>query len=249
MQVLIVGNSQASMLKQAHSSGLVATGSRLSLNFFVIPGGHGPYLTVRDDRMVVFGSNPDYPPYADPEDTPDRPLSGFDAVVVSALGYVDGGFAFNNPITTLATMPEFAPSPEATARELVSAACYRALVHSRLASHYGVRFLRELCDAFRGPVLVQPFPYASAALAEREDWRLRKDYDDYLGAHQIFATAKDAALASICDEAGARLLDYPDPEWRERAMTPAHLMRPGDCIHPTQEHGAMVLRQIVEALA
>lgn len=240
MKILIVGNSQATPLKLANDR----FASRLDLNFFVVPGGHGPYLSIKDDKLVVDIRNEKHPAYAFPEDVPDRPLSDFDIIVVSALGYVDGGFAFKNPITTLATLAEFDPIGEATGRELVSRSCYATLVAERLRSHHGMRFLHQLVATVSAPVFVQPFPFPGKALRAHPDWGLARDYANPEGAHAFFCQARAKALKEICDPLGTRILPYPEPVWSQSCFSPTELMRETDLIHPNLEHGRMLLEQL-----
>ncbi|MFN3628236.1 MAG: hypothetical protein ACK4S3_10220, partial [Parvibaculum sp.] len=91
MRLLVVGNSQAGVLKQAHDIDPKVLG--VSPFFYVVPGGTGPYLRVENDRLVVTMSIDAFPPRIDPPEA-NAPLSSFDAIVVSALGYADGGFQF-----------------------------------------------------------------------------------------------------------------------------------------------------------
>ncbi len=244
MKILIAGNSQAGALKLAHDAKPDLLSEIGSLYFFVIPGGHGPYLTVKSDRLVVEMAIKDSPPYAAPAETPDMPISEFDAIVISALGYVDGGFRFDNPITRLAALAEFEPIGDAAFDELISDRCYREMIQQSLREQHGFRFAKALRENFTGRIIVQPFPYSSVEMLSHDDWGLRKRYRNFVDAHKFFAVEKDIALETISQELRFELLDYPSDDWREERLTPTRLMRSSDCLHPTPEYGEMVLRQI-----
>ena len=70
-----------------------------------------------------------FPPRIAPPEADAAPLSSFDAIVVSALGYADGGFQFRNPITTAAVLPDFVPK---VGGDSVSAAAFSYIVHGGL---------------------------------------------------------------------------------------------------------------------
>ena len=248
MKILVAGNSQAGALKMAYDAHPEILGAVGQLYFFVIPGGHGPYLNVKNDRLVVEMIVKDSPPYAAPAETPGMAVSEFDAVVISALGYVDGGFRFDNPITRLAALAEFEPIGDAAADELVSDRCYREMIRQSLRGQHGFRFAKALRENYAGRIVVQPFPYSSAEMLSHEDWGLRKRYRNYLEAHRFFAIEKDLALQKISEELRFELLDYPSAEWGQDFLTPQHLMRGSDCLHPTPEYGEKVLRQIRDRL-
>jgi hypothetical protein len=249
VKILVAGNSQAGALKLAYDAHPDILGAAGKLYFFVVPGGHGPYLTVRNDRMVVEMAIKDSPPYAAPAETPDMAVSEFDAVVISALGYVDGGFRFDNQITRMAALAEFQPKGEVESAELVSDRCYREMIVQSLRSQHGFRFAKALRENYAGRIIVQPFPYSSEEMLSHEDWGLRQRYADPVGAHRFFSAEKDVALARLGQELTFELLDYPCRDWATDFLTPASLMRSSDCLHPTPEYGAMVLRQIRDRLS
>jgi hypothetical protein len=239
VRVLIVGNSQAGVLKSAHDANPGILG--VDPFFFVVPGGTGPYMRAEDDRMIVTGTIEGFPPRINPPEA-DSPLSTFDAVVVSALGYADGGWRYQNPITTSAFVPDF--SPKATG-ELASPAAFRQIVYGGLQKQLGFVFLDSLRATYRGPIILQPFPRLSERLPEREDWQLRRDYDNFLEMHHLIERARCDFLSAKAKELDIVLLPFPfeDPWW-----TPATMMRDDDMVHVNVKYGSLVLEQIAHAL-
>ena len=246
MKVLVLGNSQAGALKRAYET-RATRDSGIDLHFYVIPGGVGPDLDIVDDRLVLGAVSPKYPPYVLPVGTDTMPLSSFDAILVSALGYVDGGYAYKNAITVSGVLAEFGPRGPATVRAPVSDSCFAEMLAEGLEQQPGVRALRRLCSACGRPIFVQPFPHLSDQVAEHPDWGLAQWYDDPLGAHRVMAEAKEAALAALAEGTGARLLPYPVPHDANR-MTPRAMMRETDGVHQSDAYGALVLDQLESLL-
>lgn len=239
MRLLIVGNSQAGVLKEAHS----ASSDLLELEpyFYVVPGGTGPYLRVHNDRLLVTMSIENFPPRIEPEGA-DAPLSSFDAIVVSALGYADGGFRFQNPITAAANVPDFRPFES---RNLVSASAFAQIVNAGLGGQRGFLFLESLRASYSGPIILQPFPRPSAALQDHPNWGLKCQYSDFVGMHRLIERARTDYLGLRARQLDLSLLPFPfdDPLW-----TPSEFMRSGDLIHAGPAYGAIVLSQISAVL-
>lgn len=247
MKILVAGNSQTGCLKEAYDADPSLLPPDAELFFYVTPGAQGPYLAVENDKLVLTLVNEEFPPRIFPNNTSEIPVGDFDLIVVSALGYIDGGFRWENPILSLAILSEFAPTMYHKAP--VSDMCYREMVLESFRNHYGFQFIKSLRENYIGRVVVQPFPYTSDEILSRDDWHFAQKYRTTKAAHQFFAQAKNAALETLCDEFTLDLLGYPRAEWSENYFTPANLMRSSDCIHPTAEYGALVLRQISDSLA
>lgn len=248
MKLLVTGNSQGGALRLALKEGLLEDEETVRPDFYVVPGGTGPYFTLQDGKLLVTAFNDKFPPYMDPPDTGDRRIEDYDAVLVSALGYVDGGFVYDNPIPKQGYVAEFLPRKDRPERPLISGSCLADIMRPALMRQPGFVFLQELRDKFSGRILVQPFPYSSEYLAEREDWEVRRIYEDYIGFNRFLFQLRDHALREICDELGVELLDPPDPSWSVSCFTPRALMRDSDGLHPMPAYGAMVLRQVTETL-
>jgi hypothetical protein len=246
-KVLLAGNSHASGLYKCIQAHPEAFAGLAELYFYVIPGGYGPHLVVDDGRLVLTNSSPNFPPYAVPDTTPGLPVTFFDGFVITALGYVDGGFRHSNPIVTVGVMAEYDPIvPSGILRPMLSDCCYRAVVAGALESQDGFRFLKSLRAATVKPIAVQPFPYLSDEILERPDWKLAIYYRDAEGANRFFTQAKDAALADACARSDAALLEYPDPAWKDRGLTPRHFMRSTsqDMVHSGVEYSALIVEQL-----
>jgi hypothetical protein len=248
MTALVAGNSQAGALRLAIKEGLLDGEDVIRPHFYVIPGGTGPTFAVVDGKLCVTAFNGKFPPYAAPPEVTNRPLDEYQVVFVSALGFVDGGFLYQNPIIRQGYVAEFCPRAERPDRPLLSRACFGDIVRSALLSQPGFVFLRQLRAAYKGKIVVQPFPYSSSYLAEREDWELRTQYEDFLGFNRFLFSLRDAALRDICSGLGVDLLPLPDEEWAKDAFTPRELMRDSDGLHPLPAYGAMVLRQFTSHL-
>lgn len=247
MKVLIVGSSISGGLYRAMKSGLFQSDA-FNPSFYVISGGTGPYLKVTDGFMQLVMKIDAYPPYSVPDGIDKLPLDHWDVIVISALGLVDSGFGAIDPIKLEAVVAEYDPIVEPDGPPLVSEACMAELVALGLRQQLGVRFLQQLGKTFKGRIIVQPFPLPSIALMDRDDWRFGARYRDRLGAHHFLCRTRDQAIAALCAEAGAELLDLPDPSWRSDGFTPLELSKAADCLHPTEAYGALVLQQIADRI-
>ena len=248
MRVLILGNSQASALRGASSQGKFTARTSIDFSFYVVPGGQGPNFTVKGDRFSVTAFDERYPPQCAPEGVPDTSLQDYDAVVVSALGYIDGGFLYGNVIPRQGLLAEFGPRPNEDVSALISVACLRETMIEGFRRHAGFQLLEELGAAYSGDIIVQPFPYVSACLQEREDWAMRRFYDDYIGAHLCLGELRTGVLQGICERNGARLLPPPEAAVTDQMFTRKELMNTHDGLHGSAEYGAMVLHQIEDEL-
>src|SRR5688572_3711083 len=156
MKVLMVGNSHAGSIRRALKERRVALPAEVDLKYYVVAGGLGPDLTVVDRKLVVRAFNENHPPYTDHPATLERSVTDYDLIVVSALGYVDGGFAFRSTILWQGLLAEYGPKFNPRVRTLISQACMRDVVRHGLSQQPGFVFLRELFKCYRGPVVVQP---------------------------------------------------------------------------------------------
>jgi hypothetical protein len=248
VKILVLGNSQAGALKRSHDHRAAAfAAAGIALHFHVIPGGAGPDVTVIDDMIVVGAVSPTHPPYVSPAGTDRMPISSFDAILICALGYTDGGFAFRNPIPVAGALAEFRPRAGALARPLVSDTCFAAMAGALLDAQPGMAAWRAVAKAFSGPVFLQPFPRLSEAVATHADWTVGQWYEDAIGMHRFLETVKDDYLARVAAETGTQLLPYPQPE-RADMFTPAALMRPVDGVHQADLYGDMVLDALIAAI-
>lgn len=248
---LLVGNSQLACIKKVHDSNKNILGQHGSASFYVTPGGPGPHFTVKNDLLVVNkkGINPNFPPRAYPENTPSIPLGHYDAIVVSALGYVDGGFCYPNPITRQGLLVEYGPKENGITQRPLSKICYRQVIESTLVNQPGFLFLSDLRRNFAGTIIVQPFPLLANGIKDHPGWPLNQMYMDPLGAHRFFSEVRDEVLARICNSLKVELLPYPNSKWRNNLFTPSEYMVASDGLHPSEEYAKLVLEQISKVLA
>lgn len=245
MTLLVIGNSQVGALRMAaedHPQGD-------SIDFLSLPGGNGPKLDFDGSR-------------ARPPEGTDmvkaRPealargvdLSGYDAVIFSALGL--SAPRANNPhhLLNRFVVAGFAPvRPEARG---VSRAFMAEMIAVTLRRMPAAGSLRAIAERVSCPVVVQPFPVPNALLQTRgpEDTRLPGQYGDALGVFQAwYYAAQWQALAALVAELGdhVTLLPYPDPDWLAAGFTPAEYAQGRDCWHMNADYGRRVLDQALAA--
>jgi hypothetical protein len=249
MKILITGNSQAGCLKRAlDSSSEDQYPSLKKADWIVVPGGWGPSLKLNNERIEIHNFDPRHPPRYHPSESILNTLVGeYDLIVVSALGYIDGGFKYLNPISTIANISpaglevrddSIAPVP-------VSGSCFYEIAAAKFCpGMVGFNFLRQLRNSFGGKIIVQPFPLLSEEILNRDDWHLARIYKDPVAANQFMLKIKDDFLSSICSELSCCLLSYPNSQWREAGFSPREYIHAYDCHHPTDSYGALILAQL-----
>lgn len=250
MKILITGNSQVACLKAANRIHPEALAATADVAFYCIPGGTGPAFAIENGRLSLNGVriNPELPPFADPPGTPESELASYDAILVSGLGRIGGGFGSPSDMMLRGVLHAYGPRKTDVGAGLLSAACYRRIIASELSAQAGIGFLKRLRAAYAGRILVQSFPRVTAAAAERPDWCLNAIYQDGVGAHRFFSASRDEFLRQLCADLGAELLPYPEQATRPDHMTPPELMPSADGLHPGTDFGRMVLAQAASRL-
>lgn len=246
-EVLIAGNSQLGALRSAYLLDKDAFSARLDITFFATPGGSGPYMAVENGRLVASDRADPNRVFWSPAKASERPIDSYDAVVVSALGFIDG-FTNDLPAAARVRLSTFKPLDRGTV-PFVSGACFRELIRAALSIQPGFVFLRNLREVYKGEVIVQPFPYHPSGVTRRTGWQLASRYDDSIGYYKFLSKIKDSYLSQTCSSLGVNLLDYPFADLRSTMFTPEDLVDPKDFVHPNTKYGAAVLQQIAEVLA
>lgn len=246
MKILVTGNSQAAALRKAVRETGPVNGMRLS--FFVTPGGTGPYFTIKPDgRLEENSPSVKNKPFADPAGTEDIPVSQYDAIVISALGYVDGAVKFRGPFSEGPFVADFSPIDVSAGEDLVSKACFRE-VHRATVLGAAFQFAADLRKHFSGPIIVQPMPYPSAESRDAATWATRQRYRDTAGFHTFLTSITDALLAEFCATHTLTLLPRPVETIIDGPFTSMNYMREQDGVHPNDRYGRLVLEQIRDAV-
>lgn len=251
MKILLVGNSQLACLKKAHDLDGTILGKIRDVHFFVTPGGTGPYLEISDDlllRVKKGGLNPKFPPREYPDGVSKIPIIDYGAIVVSALGYLDGGYYYPNSITRQGVLNEFGPKPNQISNRPLSKSCYRRVIESSLLSQPGFLFLRELRERYRGKIIVQPFPLLSSSIAIHPNWPLNQMYESPREAHIFFSSSRDDFMEKLSKSHSFDLLAYPSDEWKQNCFTPSEFIGSPDGLHPDEKYGMLVIKQIARLL-
>lgn len=251
MRVLFAGNSQVACLKKAHDLHPDILGKHAKISFYVTPGGTGPYLSLNNKQLVanLSAMNPKFPPRVYPEEAAQKPVSHYDAIVISALGYLDGGFYYPSPVPRQGLLSDFAPKQNTISNRPLSKTCYRHIIHNTLTSHQGFQFLTQLRKCYSKRIIVQPFPLMSDIIRDHPKWPLNQMYDKPLEVNEFFCKTRDAYLAKLCSDLNVELLPYPQQEWHEKFFTPAEFMNTADGMHPTELHGKMIIEQIAKLIS
>lgn len=243
MRLLIAGNSQALCLKDAIDANPNVIPVGWEVSFVVTPGGNGPYLALDGERLVETRKHPDHPMRSSPSGAFEDPIGVYDAVLVSALGYIDGGFRFHNPFMEQGALYRFGPTGTLP---LISEGCYQETLRGLLLSQPGFRFLTNLRKIFKGRIFAQPFPLLSEAIIDHPDWRLKRHAADPVGMYRFLSSTAMKCLGKVCAEANATMLALPEGELA--GFSPRDQLGP-DHVHPKSAFGLNMMRQLFDALA
>lgn len=244
----MVGTSDAAPLLRAHMADPSILAGCAEVGFIAVPGGGGPSVVVSGDRLVVGDGSSGHAAYAWPVTLDVGSIRAWDVVVISALGLVDTGYAYNFFGAQQGLLFDCRPKPH-DRLPLMSRACYRAVVAAMLDGHAGVQFTRSLRAATDARVIIQPTPLLSAEVPNHDDWLLARLYDDPLRANAFFTDARLAFLETLADGIKADLLPFPNEGWKASGFTPAEFMDPRDGVHGNEAYGHLVLQQIADRLA
>jgi hypothetical protein len=250
MKILIVGNSQVACIRIAHNLNPSIFAGAADVSFYCFPGGVGPSFAIENDCLTVVPgtTNKDYPPFSDSPETPHRPISSYDAIVVSALGNIGGGLSCQYDLMAQGVLHDYKPKGEGCKMTRLSKSCYRHIMNHVLERQPGFQFLTSLRKAYQGRIVVQPFPRVSAAFALNPEWCLNKFYHDGPGAWQFFSGLRDEFLESVCAAHSAELISHPDAALHDLHLTKSEFITNPDGVHPGTEYGKLVLKQILKCL-
>lgn len=247
MKVLFTSNSQAAALRRADR--LFRPDNGYAPFFFVTPGATGPYLNIlADGRLEPTHKTEKTQPYAHPPKTTEMRLSDFDAIVVSSLGFTDGGARFLSPFNIGPLVADFEPLETTTSDSLASIACFREVHSNTLLKHHGFRFARKVRDRFAGPILIQPTPYPSEILREDAEWPVNRKYRRAMDYYSFVQTLTNALLEKFAGEHSMTLLPRPPETLADGLFSRSGFIREDDAIHSNEHYGALVLAQVGRVL-
>ncbi|MGO1118614.1 hypothetical protein ACTL6U_07915 [Rhodovibrionaceae bacterium A322] len=226
-------------------------GQDCELHVCLIMGASGPFVKAENDFLQLDIPREGIRSVLLPEGTLDWPLSSYDAIIVSALGYMDGGHMFDSLIQRRGVLPEFGPRADFATGEVISDACMKRIVKSVWTrGHRGFKLIKAMRNTYSGPIFVQPYPRLSSCMQNQETWRLRTYYDDYLGAHAFFCRIQQDLLRELSQELDFHLLAYPeealDPDNRD--FSKVEFMNK-DMLHTLPDYSAFHLDEIAQKLA
>jgi hypothetical protein len=250
-KLLILGNSQTASLLDAYTFERGLLPADIDVTFYCAPGGQGPNFNVEGDYLSLpEGSvNPKYPPFQFPRDKPIAPLSDYDCITVSALGWLGGSIGESHSrLLVHGLIHKFGPKDNPFTAVPLTESFYREVVYSELSQQGGMQFLRRLRNVFKNKVIVQLVPLLSAKVLDDPNWLFNALYEDPRGAMKFFNSCRDETLAKVCTELSVELLPYPNQAWISDGFTAADMIDNPDGIHPNRNYAGQVLNQVRERL-
>lgn len=248
MKILVVGNSQAGCLKKALDHAEEREFSAMkTADWIVIPGGTGPNLSIEDNQFKIKSFDPRFPPrYSPNKEILSSDINDYDLIIISALGYIDGGFFYSNKIANdpINPLSSFKRKARKEYEFPLSKSCFREVMINRLGMQPGFLFYNQLKTVYTGKILVQPFPMLSSDIEFHEGWHLAHIYKNPKEVNCFLLDLKDDYLRSICNTKNTYLLPYPNKSWRLDGFTPSNFVAESDYLHPKQAYGEAVLLQL-----
>ena len=242
-KVLVVGNSHAACLKRAYDLADNTINSKIDLSFAVTSGGTGPYFVINDEFTLEplkgFAEKASFYP----EDKKNVPITSYDAIVVASLGRVFGGIGANEPVVKSCVVADFGIKQTEENLPVVSLSCFKDSLTYWLDTLPGSSIVAALRKVDI-PVFIQPYPYFSEAVFNHEKFILREIYDEPKGMYNFMIDVKNSWLSELCDNNGCTLLEYPDAA-TNGMFTHSKFIKSEDLIHPTDQYGVEVLKNIV----
>lgn len=176
-------------------------------------------------------------------------LSGYDAIVISAMGIFDTYPGYYSGLKE-GYIVDFDPNYSFLSSLTDSQIMWNRPLSKQIIdiininlynSMEGFKFIRELALKFKGPIIVQPTPLPKLSSKENPDWFFNKVYLKPMMAYEFYINIKDNYLKNLCSEINASLLEYPS-NINEIRFTPDDLM--GDNSHGNYNYGPLVFFQI-----
>jgi hypothetical protein len=247
--ILFIGQSTLAAIYEAFKVDRVFS-SEINTSWLAFPGGEGP-----DYEIIKGVPRPRVPPFLTfnlptsyPSEAENSSLDVYDLVVVSSLGWIDGGSAFPwCPAEKQGLIYKFKPKfNNGSSNEiLISEACYERIIKNWLHGQGGFKFLKDLRNNFKAKIILCRFPQPSEKLIEDEKWPLNLMYDNSLEAHDFFSQIRNHVVEEYSKSLEIDLLPFPPS--RVKNFT-NHEMMNVDAIHGNIEYAQFILNQINNVL-
>lgn len=248
MKILVIGNSQAACLYSAFNSPHSSISLLKDADWIIAPSGQGPSIILENGCARASSLDQSLRLRMHPSDSVlKKQVYNYDLIIVSALGWFDGGHQWSTSITHGHThLPSTFRLCNNREFNVISHRCFQEVIFARLSQMPGFRFLNQIKEIFKGKIIVQPFPLISSGILERHDWKLSSTYEDPVGTYHYFLDLKDRYLVKVCEPDNCFLLGYPDSSWRKSGFTPEQFIRDPTFLHPSVEYYRLVLNQLDE---
>lgn len=244
MKILILGNSHVQAVRACNPGG-----AGLDLQYYAVPGGAGPRLERRGERLWPF--NPDAPVMTDVPDAAAQGLDPrpFDVIAFCSLGIGAVRPEYPDHLLRNVGLAELMEPGESQVMPLSRRVLLDHLVSAFIDQLAARRTLARLREIYAGPIVVAPMPLPATGLFQA-DHPLPQTYGDRCGSflsligQQVLSFLQ--AMAS--GDPALTALDYPDPAWLAQGATPDEFVNhPGDPWHMNAAYGALVFDQIRRA--
>lgn len=248
MKILVVGNSNVGTLVRAYSG--IQNDKGHEFCFFSVPGGTGPALRFRDSvlELIPGSEHAVHKAYSFPSGCFDGEYKKYDAIIISALGYICGGFSYDYSIMTRnytildEVVDGFCP-------RFVSLEEQKFLFYKFLDRQSGFHFLRDLLQSdYSGKVILQKFPRLSAACINNNNWKPSLRIKNIDAMYSRYLKWLDEYIGEYSRYGQFTLLDDPLVDYVNGVYTPISLME-ADGAHANSAFGKIIFDQIYSQIS
>lgn len=247
MKILVVGNSNVGTLVRAYSS--VQNDKGHEFCFFSVPGGTGPALRFRENvlELIPGSEHAVHKAYSFPAGGFNGEYKKYDVIVVSALGYICGGYSYDYSIMTrnYTILDEVI---EGFHTRFVSLDEQKFLFYKFLERQSGFRFLRDLLQSdYSGKIIIQKFPRLSEACINNSSWKPSLRIKNIDVMYSRYLNWLDEYIAGYSKYGHFKLLDDPVIDYVNGVFTPIGLME-SDGAHANLIYGKIIFEQIFKEI-
>ncbi|MDK3017635.1 hypothetical protein [Pseudodonghicola flavimaris] len=242
MRGLIFGNSHVGALYSCW-----AQAKQIDADFYAIPGGGGPNVTLEGDRIFPSRENADVQSTIRGVQEDGLSLTDYDYVAFCSMGLAAVREEYPGHILNRFLLAEYT-TLESKGSSPVSRAVL-AKCMQRAHEHYpAMATLRKIRTLFDGPILATPVPIPVVSLL-KDDHPLRYSYGmNIIKFTSWIASFQLEMIRSASENIDIEVLDYPNMDWVNAGSTPEEYAT-RDAWHMNRAYGELLLNQIHGALS
>lgn len=244
MKVLIVGNSNVGTLIRGYKEYNFT--DMIDFTFYSVPGGTGPALRFEGEllKLIPGSENAKYRAYSYPIDSYLGDYQSYDAILVSALGYICGGYGYDKSILSR-NYSINDQLKEGVDLRFVSLEEQKFIFWEFLNKQHGFIFLKDLLVSdYKGKVFVQKFPNLSESCLDNNSWKPSQLIENIGDTYGRYLAWLDEYFELYSKYGDFTILYASSVNYIKKFFTPRHLMEV-DGSHGNFEYGRIILEDFI----